>query len=187
MPSCPTNGDSAPRMDRRLAAIAFVDIVGYSILMGRDETRTHERWMTILNRIIHPQAALHRGRIVKSTGDGVLAEFPSAFDAVQWALDVQLAVQVQGADDPPQSIALRIAVHVGDIITADFDVFGDGVNLAARLQEHAPAGGIVLSEAVHDLVRGSLATRWRDLGPLTLKNFEKPVRAFALDLAPEPA
>ena len=74
-------------MDRRLAAIAFVDIVGYSILMARDETRTHQRWMAILNDLLHPQAALHRGRIVKSTGDGVLAEFPSAFDAVQWAAD----------------------------------------------------------------------------------------------------
>ena len=183
MPSCPPDSDSAPRMDRRLAAIAFVDIVGYSILMGRDETRTHERWMAVLNRIIHPQAALHRGRIVKSTGDGVLAEFPSAFDAVQWALDVQLAVQVQGVDDPLQSIALRISVHGGDIITADFDVFGDGVNLAARLQEHAPAGGIVMSEVVHDLVRGSLGTVSRDLGPLDLKNFENPVRAFAIDVA----
>ena len=82
-------------MDRRLAAIAFADIVGYSILMARDETRTHQRWMAILNDVLHPQAALHRGKIVKSTGDGVLAEFPSAFDAVQWAADVQRAVQVQ--------------------------------------------------------------------------------------------
>ena len=170
-------------MDRRLAAIAFADIVGYSILMARDETRTHQRWMAILNNVLHPQAALHRGRIVKSTGDGVLAEFPSAFDAVQWAADVQRAVQVQDAGDGLPLIALRIAVHVGDIITTDFDVFGDGVNLAARLQEHAPSGGIVVSEAVHNLVRGSVGTAMRDLGPLELKNFEYPVRAFALDIA----
>ena len=170
-------------MDRRLAAIAFADIVGYSILMARDETRTHQRWMAILNNVLHPQAALHRGRIVKSTGDGVLAEFPSAFDAVQWAADVQRAVQVQDAGDGLPLIALRIAVHVGDIITTDFDVFGDGVNLAARLQEHAPGGGIVVSEAVHNLVRGSVGTAMRDLGPLELKNFEYPVRAFALDIA----
>jgi adenylate cyclase len=170
-------------MDRRLAAIAFVDIVGYSILMAHDETRTHQRWMAILDKILRPEAVQRRGTIVKSTGDGILAEFPSAFDAVQWALDVQRALQPGLQDDPAPSIALRIAVHVGDIITADFDVFGDGVNLAARLQEHAPAGGIVLSEVVHDLVRGSLGTETRDLGPLYLKNFEKPVRAFALDIA----
>ncbi|MDI1263790.1 MAG: adenylate/guanylate cyclase domain-containing protein [bacterium] len=170
-------------MERRLAAIAFVDIVGYSILMARDETRTHQRWMAILARVVHPQAAAHRGRVVKSTGDGVLAEFPSAFDAVQWAADVQQAVQMQGADDPLPPIALRIAVHVGDIITAEHDVYGDGVNLAARLQEHAPAGGIVLSEVVHDLVRGSIETEMRDLGPLDLKNFEQPVRAFVLEIS----
>src|SRR5260221_11006998 len=117
MPSCPPNGDSAPRMDRRLVAIAFVDIVGYSILMARDETRTHQRWMAILDRILYPQAALHRGRVVKSTGDGVLAEFPSAFDAVQWAVEVQQAVRLEGADDLLPPISLRIAVHAGDIIT----------------------------------------------------------------------
>lgn len=181
MPTSPSNADNEPRIDRRLAAIAFVDIVGYSILMARDETRTHQRWMLILDQIIRPQAAGHHGKIVKSTGDGVLAEFPSAFDAVAWANDVQRAVQAQGGDDPVPPIALRIAVHVGDIITTEFDVFGDGVNLAARLQEHAPAGGIVLSESVHDLVRGSLGAQARDLGPLTLKNFENPVRAYALD------
>jgi adenylate cyclase len=181
MPSSPSNGDITPRMDRRLAAIAFVDIVGYSILMARDETRTHQRWMAILEKIIRPQAVRHRGKVVKSTGDGVLAEFPSAFDAVEWAGDVQREVQAQATDDPVPPIALRIAVHVGDIITTEFDVFGDGVNLAARLQEHAPAGGIVLSEAVHDLVRGSLGAGARDLGPLDLKNFENPVRAYALD------
>jgi adenylate cyclase len=183
MPSCPSNGDNAARMDRRLAAIAFIDIVGYSILMGRDETRTHQRWMAILDQIVHPQAARHRGKVVKSTGDGVLAEFPSAFDAVQWALDVQQAVQALHADDPLPTISLRIAVHVGDIITTEFDVFGDGVNLTARLQEHSPAGGVVLSGAVHDLVRGSLGRAARDLGALDLKNFENPVRAYALDPA----
>jgi adenylate cyclase len=181
MPSCPSNGDNGPRIDRRLAAIAFVDIVGYSILMARDETRTHQRWMAILDRIIRPEAISHHGKIVKSTGDGVLADFPSAFDAVQWAYAVQRAVQALGVGDPVPPIALRIAVHAGDIITTDFDVFGEGVNLAARLQEYAPAGGIVLSDAAHDLVRGSLDTTARDLGQLDLKNFENSVRAFALD------
>jgi adenylate cyclase len=181
MPSCPSNGHNSPLTERRLAAIAFVDIVGYSILMGRDETRTHQRWMAILDSIIRPRAILHRGKVVKSTGDGVLAEFPSAFDAVRWALDVQQVLQEESADRSLPLIALRIAVHIGDIITTEFDVFGDGVNLAARLQEHAPAGGIVLSEAVHDLVRGSLGVQTRDLGPLRLKNFENAMRAFAID------
>jgi adenylate cyclase len=187
MPSCPPNGDDAPRTERRLAAIAFVDIVGYSILMARDETRTHQRWIAILNNIIRPQATSHRGRVVKSTGDGVLAEFPSAFDAVKWALEVQRALQTESARDDLPSITLRISVHVGDVITTDFDVFGDAVNLAARLQEHAPVGGIVLSQAVHDLVRGSLGRETTDLGPLELKNFEKPVRAFAIDPSGQPA
>jgi adenylate cyclase len=187
MPSCPPNGDDAPRTERRLAAIAFVDIVGYSILMARDETRTHQRWIAILNNIIRPQATSHRGRVVKSTGDGVLAEFPSAFDAVKWALEVQQALQTESARDDLPSITLRISVHVGDVITTDFDVFGDAVNLAARLQEHAPVGGIVLSQAVHDLVRGSLGRETTDLGPLELKNFEKPVRAFAIDPSGQPA
>ena len=182
MISCPSNGDQQPRMERRLAAIAFIDIVGYSILMGRDETRTHQRWMTVLSDIIRPQAVLHRGKVVKSTGDGVLAEFPSAFDAVRWAIEVQQALRNQAAEDVMPSLSLRIAVHIGDIITTEFDVFGDGVNLTARLQEHAPVGGIILSEAVHDLVRGSLGMETRDLGPLPLKNFENPVRAFAIDL-----
>ncbi|MEA2872447.1 MAG: adenylate cyclase [Hyphomicrobiales bacterium] len=183
MPPSPSNGDSGPRMDRRLAAIAFIDIVGYSILMARDETRTHQRWMAILDNIIRPQTERHRGKVVKSTGDGILAEFPSAFDAVEWAGDVQRAVLALGSNDAMPSIALRIAVHVGDIITTEFDVFGDGVNLAARLQEHSPVGGIVFSEAVYDLVRGSLGTEARDLGALELKNFPKPVRAYALDPA----
>ncbi len=185
MAACPSNGTNPAPLDRRLAGIAFIDIVGYSILMARDETRTHQRWMTILDTVIRPQIVRHRGKIVKSTGDGVLAEFPSAFDAVEWAQEVQRAMQPQSSGETPP-IALRIAVHVGDIITTEFDVFGDGVNLTARLQEHAPPGGIVLSEAVHDLVRGSVRAQARDLGPLTLKNIEKPVRAYALDIAAAP-
>jgi len=166
-----------------LAAVAFVDIVGYSALMATDETRTHRSWMTILDTIIRPHTARRRGTIVKSTGDGVLAEFPSALDAVEWALAIQQAVPASSTEQDRQaaSLSLRISVHLGDIITTDFDVFGDGVNVAARLQEFAPADGIILSEAVHDLVRGSLGLKVRDLGPLELKNFDQPVRAYAID------
>jgi adenylate cyclase len=181
MPSSPPNGESTSGVDRRLAAIAFVDIVGYSILMARDETRTHQRWMAILNDVIRPRASERRGTIVKSTGDGVLAEFPSAFDAVEWALDVQRSLHGQADDGTGAPVALRIAVHLGDVITTSEDIYGDNVNLTARLQAFAEPGGIVLSETIFDLVRGSLSTPARDLGLLDLKNFEKPVRAFALD------
>jgi class 3 adenylate cyclase/tetratricopeptide (TPR) repeat protein len=169
--------------DRRLAAVAFVDIVGYTILMASDETRTHQRWMTILSEVISPQAEKCRGTLVKSTGDGVLVEFPSAHDAVEWAREVQRQVipkQVEH-DGAAPTIVLRVAVHLGDVMTTDFDVFGDGVNVAARLQRHGVPGGVILSEAVYDLVRGTIGPSARDLGFLRLKNFEKPIRAYSLD------
>ena len=180
MPASLSNGDT-PRLIRRLAAVAFVDIVGYSILMARDETGTHQRWMAILDEVMRPKALVHRGKVVKSTGDGILAEFPSALDAVEWARDVQRLLHsrsTEGSLSPP--IALRIAVHLGDVIATDDDVYGDHVNVAARLQEYAEPGGIILSETVYDLVRGSIGSLARDLGPLELKNFQKPVRAYAL-------
>ncbi len=184
MAACPPNQQKHGRgVDRRLAAVAFVDVVGYSVLMATDETRTHQAWMAVLDSVIRPQTSERRGTIVKSTGDGVLVEFPSALDAVEWALAVQRGVPTSATehDRPVALLSLRISVHLGDIITTDFDVFGDGVNVAARLQEFAPAGGIVLSEAVHDGVRGSIGLKPRDLGLLELKNFDKPIRAYALD------
>jgi class 3 adenylate cyclase len=146
MQAQPTGHDAGMPVSRRLAAITFVDIAGYTVLMATDETRTHQRWMTILNEVIRPQAERYHGTVVKSTGDGVLAEFPSVHDAVEWARNVQqLVVPSQtDRDDAVPSIALRISVHFADIITTEFDVFGDGVNVAARLQEHAEPGGIVL-------------------------------------------
>src|SRR6266850_8441253 len=154
--SIPGSGErpSLNRDARRLAAIAFADIVGYSILMAEDEARTHGRWMALLADVIRPSAQQHHGRVVKSTGDGVLAEFPSALDAVEWAREVQDAVHraevAEGAGLRP--IALRIAVHIGDVITTADDIYGDGVNVAARLQEYGQPGGVVLSEAVYNLV-----------------------------------
>jgi adenylate cyclase len=111
----------------------------------------------------------------------VLAEFPSAFDAVEWARAVQCAAALAAGKGEGPALALRIAVHLGDIIESVDDIYGDGVNVAARLQEHGEAGAVVLSEAVHDLVRGTLARPARDLGLLRLKNFERPVRAYSLD------
>jgi TolB-like protein/tetratricopeptide (TPR) repeat protein len=189
MNTCPAPDNPAPSVgQRRLAAIAFVDIAGYSVLMAEDETATHARWMSLLNGVLRPQAALHRGKIVKSTGDGVLAEFPSALDAVEWARGVQRAVPQFGMpDEGAPAITLRVAVHIGDVMTTADDIYGDGVNVTARLQEFAEPGGIVISEAVHDLVRGSVGRQAVDIGLLQLKNFERPVRAFSLPAASQPA
>src|SRR5262249_24896623 len=179
----PSETGSGRLEDRRLAAVAFVDIVGYTILMANDETRTHRRWMRILSEVISPQAETFHGTLVKSTGDGVLVEFPSAHDAVEWARQVQRQVipkQVEH-DNESATITLRVAVHLGDVMTTGFDVFGDGVNVAARLQQHGIPGGVILSEAVYDLVRGTIGPGARDLGFLQLKNLEKPIRAYSLD------
>jgi adenylate cyclase len=184
MPACPSNHTHAQApVKRRLAAIAFADVVGYSILMARDETRTHAQWMSMLADIVRPQVERHHGTIVKLIGDGVLVEFPSAFDAVDWARNVQHSVVSAGRDQSAANpaIVLRVAVHVGDIIDQDNDIYGDGINVAARLQEHAPPGGVVMSEAVYGLVGGSLDIQARDLGFLELKNIEKPVRAYVID------
>ena len=154
--------------------------------MAQDEDRTHANWMALLNEVVRPFATEHRGRVVKSTGDGVLAEFPSALDAVEWGRSVQSAAIAIANDidtDQPQQprIVLRLGMHLGDIIEAEDDIYGDGVNLAARLQEYAEPGGIVISAAMHDLVRGTLSVPVRDLGFVRLKNFEFPVHAYAID------
>lgn len=179
-PSDGSSGDDGGA--RRLAAVAFADIVGYSILMAEDEVRTHSRWMALLADVVRPSTQRHRGRIVKSTGDGVLAEFPSALDAVEWGRDIQERVhRAEAAESIDlRPIALRVAVHIGDVMTTADDIYGDGVNVAARLQEHGEPGGIILSEAVYNLVRSSIGAQARDLGFLRLKNM-RPVRAYALD------
>jgi adenylate cyclase len=172
------------RLTRRLAAVAFLDIVGYTALMASDESHTHLRWMKILNEVIRPRISQFRGRLVKLTGDGVLAEFSSALDAVEWAQGVQRLVpsaQTECGERPP-SIALRIAINLGDIIVTESDIYGDGVNVAARLQQHADPGGVLLSESVYDVVRGTVGKQTRDLGYLRLKNLEKPVRAYAVSV-----
>jgi adenylate cyclase len=167
---------------RRLAAIAFADVVGYSVLMAQDEARTHQQWMTVLADVIRPLAAQRGGTIVKLLGDGVLAEFTSALAAVEWAREVQaaLAGKPQEASRPTLPLIMRIAVHLGDVIDAENDIYGDGVNAAARLQEHAPPGGLVLSEVVYESVRGGADIDARDLGLLDLKGV-RPLRAYAVE------
>jgi adenylate cyclase len=176
--------EGAAPISRRLAAVAFLDIVGYTILMASDENRTHRRWMKILDEIIRPRISQYRGRLVKLTGDGVLVEFSSALDAVEWAQDIQRSApsaQIESDRQSP-SIAMRIAINLGDIIATEFDIYGDGVNVAARLQEHAEPGGVLLSESVYDVVRGTVGALARDLGYLQLKNLEKPVRVYAVSV-----
>lgn len=182
----PPHGEDAAeaRISRRLAAVAFLDIVGYTALMSIDENNTHLRWMKILNEVIRPRISQYRGRLVKLTGDGVLAEFSSALDAVEWAQDIQRltpSVQLERSGHPP-SIALRIAINLGDIIVTESDIYGDGVNVAARLQEHAEPGNVLLSESVYDVVRGTVGRQAREIGYLKLKNLAKPVRAYSVSV-----
>jgi adenylate cyclase len=169
----------------RVATIAFVDIVGSSILMGEDEAGTLARWMRLLREVIRPRAERFHARTVKSTGDGVLVEFPSAHDGIQWAHEVQRAAQQSALAEPNLSsaIMLRIAVHLGSIMAIENDIYGASVNLAARLQEHAEPGGIVLTQAVHEQLGDDVGLQARDLGLVYLKSIDQPVRAYAF--APE--
>ncbi len=179
----------AGAMGRRLSAVSFLDIVSFSALMAENADRTHRRWMEVLQEIIRPGAQKHHGRIVKSTGDGVLAEFGSARDAVAWARHVQQSMlSTRSGISPGESpMVARIAVHIDEVFRTKDDVYGPGVNIAARLQQHAEPGGIVLSQAVFDLVKDSLDRPTRDLGLIHLKNIPDPVRAYAIDPTEAPA
>lgn len=182
------HGPTAEAMGRRLSAVAFLDVVGFSALMAENAARTHQAWMRVLHDIVEPLAQGHHGRIVKSTGDGVLAEFTSARDAVAWARGVQAALQRTpvGLEATSEPLTARIAVHIDEVLADDDDIYGPGVNIAHRLQEHAEPGGIVLSQAVFGLVRDTLDQPARDLGLLYLKNIPDPVAAHALDPVDQP-
>jgi adenylate cyclase len=179
----PEDSNAATPVARRSSAIAFLDIVGYSTLMAENAARTHLNWMRVLNEIIRPASQRHGSRIVKSTGDGVLVEFPGARDAVAWACEVQNSMQsIYAAPDASKTpIVARIAIHVDEVFVTSDDIYGSGVNVAARLQEYSEPGGMVMSDAVFDLVRDGLNRTARDLGLLYLKNIPDPVRAYALD------
>lgn len=182
-----SDGDSGGGDGQRRAALAFADVVGYSILMAEAERRTYERWMALLQDVVAPLVERYRGRVVDLAGDGALCEFPDAPDAVAWALELQRTVRglheaAKGAEpDEAVPIALRIALHVGEVFAARGRLFGTAVNVAARLQEHAQPGGIVLSEEAYEIVRDHLGSEARDLGPIELKNVARVVRLFAVD------
>lgn len=168
------------RTERRLAALAFLDVAGYSRLMGADEAATLHRWLALRDGVVEPLVAGWRGRVVDRAGDGLFLEFRSVLDAVRWAFDVQAAMAAAPAavaEAPP--LLVRVAVHLGDVLgAADGGVHGDAVNVAARLQEHAAPGGVVVSGAVHEQVRHALFYAAEDLGPLALKNIGRPVHGL---------
>jgi adenylate cyclase len=171
------------RDHRRLAAIVSADVVGYSLLMGRDDSATLAGLKAHRRELIDPKIAEYGGRIVKTTGDGLLLEFPSVVDAVRCAVDVQRGLAERNADVPPtQRIDLRIGINVGDIIIDGDDIFGDGVNVAARLQTLAEPGGICVSRVVRDQVLDKLSFAFEDLGPHEVKNITRPVEVYRVDL-----
>jgi adenylate cyclase len=173
---------------RRLTAILAADVAGYSRLMGADEEGTHERLKAHLRELIEPKIAEHRGRIVKNTGDGLLAEFQSVVDAVKCAVEVQRGMMERNvAVSPEKRIEFRIGINLGDVIAEEHDIFGDGVNVAARLEALAEPGGICVSRVVRDQVRDRLDYTFEDLGERQVKNITRPVRVYALRPEPTPA
>src|SRR6476659_4163636 len=170
------------RVERRLAAVLAADIAGYSRLMGRDEERTLAQLKAFRKTVVDPGIATHRGRIVKTTGDGMLVEFASAVDAARCAVEVQHGMANQNANTPQgRRIEFRIGIHVGDIIADEGDIFGDGVNIAARLEGIAEPGGICISDDAYRQVRGKIDIIYDDIGPQALKNIADPVRAWSVE------
>jgi adenylate cyclase len=170
-------------MERRLAAILAADVAGYSRLMGADEEGTLARLKAVRKALVDPTIAAYRGRIVKTTGDGMLVEFASAVDAARSAVEVQRGMTRQNDGIPQHDrIEFRIGIHVGDIIFDDDDIFGDGVNIAARLEGIAEPGGVCMSDDAYRQVRGKVEIACEDLGPQTLKNIVEPMRAWRVQL-----
>jgi adenylate cyclase len=164
---------------RRLAAIVSADVVGYSRLMGVDEAGTHERLQARFRDFVQPKIIEHRGRVVKLMGDGLLAEFPSVIDAVNWSLEVQAMVaELENETAADKRIEYRVGVNLGDIIVDGDDIFGDGVNVAARLQEIAETGGVCISDKVHTEVRGKVSVEFSDGGAQMVKNISEPVHVW---------
>src|ERR1700723_1735727 len=179
---------SSERVDRRLAAVLAADVAGYSRLMGLDEEGTLATLKSFRKTLVDPQIAAHRGRIVKTTGDGMLMEFASAVDAARCAVEVQRGVAAQnGSIAQDTRIEFRIGIHVGDIIIDDNDIFGDGVNIDARLEGIAEPGGVCISDDTHRQIRGKIDVTFDDMGEQNLKNIVEPMRAWQLRLAGQAA
>jgi adenylate cyclase len=174
------------REQRKLAAILAADVVGYSRLMGRDESGTLARLRKNRSERLDPVLAKYGGRLVKLTGDGALVEFISAVDALSAAIEFQQGMAEANSDQPADAaLVFRIGLHLRDLIVDGDDLYGDGVNIAARLEGEAPAGGILISRNVRDAVSGRVKATFEDLGGLSLKNIERPVRSFSVRWQPE--
>ena len=176
------------RVERRLAAILAADVAGYSRLMGADEEGTHAALMALRREVSDPKIAQHRGRIVKTTGDGFLAEFASVVDAVRCAIELLREVALRNDDVPSERrIQFRIGINIGDIIIEADDIYGDGVNVAARLETMAEPGGICISAIVHEQVQGRLDCTFADIGEQSLKNISRTIRVYRVEpkTAPE--
>jgi len=171
-----------------MAAVLAADVVGYSRLMEADEDATHARLMRLRFVVFKPIFARHQGQVVKNTGDGFLAMFDDAAAAMRAAIEMQRATENAEADVPAvQRLAFRMGVHVAEVIVEDHDIYGDGVNVAARLQTHAEPGGIVISALVAEEIGGTLGMRAIDLGQMHLRNRQQPVRVLSLRFADTPA
>jgi adenylate cyclase len=167
------------KVERRLAAILAADIAGYSRLMGADEVGTFAALKAIRREVADPVIAAHHGRIFKTTGDGMLVEFASAVDAVTCAMTVQDQMATRNCGLTPK-ISFRIGINVGDILIDGDDIFGDGVNIAARVENECEPGGVYLSDDAFRQVRGKTSLAFDDLGERSLKNIDRPVRLYAV-------
>ena len=171
-------------VERRLAAIFAADVAGYSRLMGEDEEGTHERLKAHLRDLVDPKIKEHRGRVVKNTGDGMLAEFSSVVEAVRCAAEVQRGMAERNAETPEDKrITFRVGINLGDVIAEPNDIYGDGVNVAARLEGLAEPGGICVSRVVRDQVHDKLDFAFEDMGEQQVKNIARPVRVYRIPLA----
>jgi adenylate cyclase len=170
-----------PAVTRRLAAILIADVVGYTRLMERDDTGTFSRLRTIRDEVADPAIVSHGGRIVKTAGDGLLAEFPSALSALRTAVQVQREMAARNADVPAGSrIEYRIGINLGDVMVDGSDIAGDGINVASRLEALCEPGGICVSGSVREQVHGTVDVGFEDIGEQQVKNITRPIRAFAV-------
>ena len=172
------------RVERRLAAILAADVAGYSRLMGTDEEGTLRQLKAHRKELVDPKITEHRGHIVKTTGDGMLVEFVSVVDAVRCAVDIQRGMVERNVEVPADKrIEFRVGINVGDIISDDNDIYGDGVNVAARLEALADPGGIMVSRNVHDQVRDKLSFGFEDMGEQMVKNIARPIGVHRVQIS----
>ncbi|WP_446471742.1 adenylate/guanylate cyclase domain-containing protein [Bradyrhizobium australafricanum] len=169
------------RVERRLSAILAADVAGYSRLMHNDKEATHAKLTVLLTEAVQPAITEHGGHIVKNNGDGFLAEFPRAVEAVRTAMQFQTRIhELTIGDVQDRRIAFRVGINIGDVIVEPHDIFGDGVNVAARLEGVAESGGICISSSAYDQVQGKVGVEFGDLGERNLKNIARPVRVYRM-------